>query len=262
MPDTSKSVVSILGASHSASTMLGAMLGSSSSTGEVFHIGEAYAFFEESHPKSGWQNCVSEDACSIWTKISPRTEPEDAFHQIFSIAPCDTLIDSSKNLVWVARSTHKLNTLNIDSKLLLTLPNISYLVQSAHHRQVPNKTIYRQVQYYERAISLFDGIWCLRAESLISKPAETLSEVCDALRVPYFSGKEKYWEFEHHHKYGSAMTRRHIRNPSSATIDPTRIKRKLSQTPPELIEFAANKSRIIETLLLQKVSEGKMTLLG
>jgi len=38
----------------------------------------------------------------------------------------------------------------------------------------------------------------------------TLEKLCDTLNIPYFVNKERFWEKQHHHLFGSMGTRKQV----------------------------------------------------
>jgi hypothetical protein len=56
-------------------------------------------------------------------------------------------------------------------------------------------------------------------ELFCKRPALQLRKLCETLEIPYFRGKEMYWEFQHTHLYGSKTQRQHIRFPESASYE-------------------------------------------
>jgi hypothetical protein len=52
-------------------------------------------------------------------------------------------------------------------------------------------------------------------QRLVSEPQNTIRSLCSLIRIPYFKGKEKFWEKDHHQVYGSLGTRKQAEKKSS-----------------------------------------------
>ena len=246
-------VISILGPSHSASTMLGAMLGSSHEFDKLFHIGEAYAYFNKNHQKYGWSRCVSSFNCRIWKPIQPNIPLEDIFRKIFTVYNFDIIIDSSKNIAWNQLQRTCIENSGYDHQFVMTWRDLPNLAKSALKRSAQPKCAIREISYYIKALREFNNIYLVNVKHLINEPGETLKEICGVLNIPYFEGKEYYWNFKHHHKFGAGITTKHINDPASASFNKKREQQVPIKIPEEVMEYINNKKEEIKELLETKV---------
>lgn len=93
-----KTLINILGAGRSGTTMLDLMLGNDDKS---FSLGEVHAWFRpfRKHHFSIDCNCGKPD-CDVWQKI--KSFDESKFHiSVFDTLNIEYLVDSSKNLRWV-----------------------------------------------------------------------------------------------------------------------------------------------------------------
>ena len=66
----------------------------------------------------------------------------------------------------------------------------------------------------------------VNGDDLVRNPTMITKKVCAFTGIEYFPGKERYWEFEHHHLFGSSTQIDHVRAPQNA-------KYLFSDTPPD-----------------------------
>lgn len=71
------------------------------------------------------------------------------------------------------------------------------------------------LKYYERFFQTGMPFIALNYNKLVAEPAETMKKLCNLLEIPYFPGRERFWEKEHHQLFGSMGTRRQVENSNS-----------------------------------------------
>jgi len=60
-------------------------------------------------------------------------------------------------------------------------------------------------------------------EDLILDPRKMTIKLCQEVNIPYFEGKENYWNYPSCHLYGSKTQRLHLNNPSTAGYDKEKV---------------------------------------
>ncbi len=205
-------LVNICGPSRSGSTMLDLMLGNDQN---AFSLGECYAWFRPFRTHHFKIICSCGKKNCPWEKIKALKEHE--FHKkCFKILGVDILVDSSKNLPWVIDNNiwARKNGISVHNVLLFKEP-ISFFY-SFYKRGIPHnhaKNVFKK--YYNRFFHTNIPYITLNYNLLVSEPATSLKKICDLLEIPYFVGKERFWEKEHHHLYGSRGTRKQIEDSKS-----------------------------------------------
>jgi hypothetical protein len=51
--------------------------------------------------------------------------------------------------------------------------------------------------------------------NLVRTPQSTVADICLAIGMPYFEGKERFWEKKHHYLFGSSGVRRQVETGNS-----------------------------------------------
>lgn len=203
-----KILINICGTARSGSTMVDLMLGNDP---RAFSLGEVYAWFRpfRAHHfniicSCGQNNCP-------WEKL--KTLKENEFYQkCFELLDVDTLVDSSKNLPWVIDNNiwAEENGITVRNVLLFKDP-ISFFY-SFWKRGVPLEQARNNefIKYYKRFFQTNIPFIALGYDNFVADPAITLENLCKVLEIPYFAGKERFWEKEHHHLFGSRGTRKQV----------------------------------------------------
>jgi hypothetical protein len=188
--------------------MLDLMLGNAL---DAFSCGEISAWFRPWRTHHFKIDCAcKQDPCLVWENLIDI--PEHSVHAtIFSQLGVNFVIDSSKNLVWYIDTqawarNHGLKTVNI-----LLWKNPIDLAFSSWKRGA-NLYNWRKafIIYYSRALALNIPSFSVNFNELISNPQSKLAEICTAIDMPYFYGKEDFWMKKHHHLFGAIGTRKQV----------------------------------------------------
>jgi hypothetical protein len=213
-------VIAILGPDHGGSTMVGAMLASSQNWNTHPHLGEFHALFSEK-PIASARNCAAgHKPCLKWESF----DKQDArYHQQFiEMHQCDSVIDSSKYISWFSAVPR-------DVKMTyIYVWRDPVKIRESYKKRF--SIIEAEAKYSKQFLRLKDDLnWIerkhknkkiisLSLESLLNDPANNLKKLCEAVDIEYFSGKEEFWKFEHHHLAGATSVRQAILHPETATI--------------------------------------------
>ncbi|WP_321492487.1 hypothetical protein [uncultured Desulfobacter sp.] len=208
-----RKLINICGTARSGSTMVDLMLGNDP---RAFSVGEVHAWFRpfRTHHfnivcSCGQNNCP-------WEKL--KTLKEQEFHKkAFGILDVDILVDSSKNPSWVIDNNvwAKENGIKVFNVLLFKEP-VSFFY-SFWKRGVPLKKARQKefVTYYKRFFQTGMPFIALDYNKLVAEPSATLERLCNIMDIPFFPGKERFWEKAHHQLFGSRGTRKQVEASSS-----------------------------------------------
>ena len=217
----SKQIILIGGLSRSGSTMFDLMLGNDPNG---FSCGEVYAWFRKRKPHHHFIDCpCGQDPCPKWDIISKYKE-ENFHRKTLRNLSLDFIIDSSKNAPWL-RSINQYykdnNDFQVVNFLIYKQPmNIWHSFWKRHNSI--DRFLQSWINYHQWIFSLnFNNFYTISYESLIENPSESLKTICETIDIPYFEGKERFWEGEHHHLFGSLGTRNQLKskNPTLYKIE-------------------------------------------
>jgi hypothetical protein len=208
-----KSLVMILGAARSGTTMLDLMLGNAD---DVFSCGEVWGLFRPHRLHHFSPRCLCGDPeCAVWKRLA--TVEESEFHAAaLAQDGINFVIDSSKDLRWLLDS-HKwaaASGFKIYNIIIWKDPmSLSY----SHWKRGRPVDFYRKafVRYYGRFLNLGLPFISVSYNRVIEDSVQVLRELCDALGMQYESGREEFWRKRHHHMFGSAGTARQVNSGKS-----------------------------------------------
>ncbi len=203
-----KKLINICGTARSGSTMLDLIIGNDQ---KAFSLGEVNAFFRpyRTHHFNPVCSCAK-DYCP-WPKL--RSLKEMDFHKkCFEILNVDVLVDSSKTLPWVIDSNiwAKRGGYSVYNVLIYKEP-ISLCYSFWKRGLSIDKAINNEFKtYYKRFFETNIDFVSLNYNKFSLNPTETTLKICSLLNIPYFEGKERFWEKEHHHIFGSFGIRKQV----------------------------------------------------
>jgi hypothetical protein len=197
-------LINVGGATRSGTTMLDLMLGN---TPDAFSCGEVYAWFRPWKQHHHRLECrCGQNPCPIWEKI--KNVPENQFHMaVVEKLEVSFVIDSSKELCWLIDTQEwaSANRFKVFKLLLWKNPiNLAY----SHWKRGHSLTgwYHEFVSYYSKFFETGLPFRSVYFNDLVSNPQRKLEEICSAVGIPYFYGKERFWEKQHHHLFGSHGT--------------------------------------------------------
>ena len=206
-------LVNICGTAYSGSTMLDLMLGNAP---DAFSCGEVYAWFRPWSTHHFKIDCpCGENPCPYWEKV--KNIPEDVFHkQVFEMLNVNFVIDSSKDISWVVDNNKWAIANQIKVVNILLWKNPVDLAYSYWKRGKGLKHWRsRFVNYYSYIFKIELPFVSVNYNELVQNPRSKLNEICKIVGMEYFSGKENFWEKQHHHLFGSASVRKQAENRAS-----------------------------------------------
>ena len=193
--------------------MIDLMLGNAD---DAFSCGEVVAWFRPWRTHHFEINCsCGTSPCVFWKKIKDLRE--SAFHQsVLKELNLNYIVDSSKNLCWLIDTNIWAAQQGITVINLLVWKKPLSIAYSHWKRQNSFKnwpSIF--IQYYKRFLQTKLPFISVCYNDFVSDVATSLKALCDAIGMPYFSGKELFWKKNHHYLFGSAGVRKQIRQGTS-----------------------------------------------
>jgi len=188
--------------------MLDLVLGNSP---DAFSCGEVSAWFRPYRTHHFKIDCVcGEDPCRVWEKI--KSVPESEFHAtVVEQFQVNFVIDSSKDLCWLL-DTQKWAISNGIIPLNLLIWKYPIDLIYSYWKRGRGITRWRRefVRYYNKILELRLPFFTVNYSDLTRSPRSTIIDICAAIGMPYFEGKERFWEKKHHHLFGSNGVRRQV----------------------------------------------------
>lgn len=238
-------IIIIAGAAHSGSTMVGCILGAAPDPYRDFYVGEISAFFQRrrlpflpQHRTYGtfidWyvrakpSNAGSTlplpnaeehrflerfvPADSVWRRIDHRVGSEHAYEEIERVTGTTTIVDSSKGLRWIETQSRVCSRRGWKLDIVLCIKSFASIAHSLEKRGKSPRQIARSLNYYERFERRYGAMrrCVVDIDRLVREPAAITEGLCATLDVPYFAGKERYWEFRLDYRFGASLQRRQL----------------------------------------------------
>jgi len=194
-------LINICGAGRSGTTMLDLMLGNAP---DAFSCGEVSAWFRPWRTHHFRIDCsCHQDPCPYWSKI--KDYPERNFHrQVFEQLNVNYVIDSSKEIRWIVDNNnwaarHQIRVINL---LIWKDPmDLAYSYWKRDYGPFFWRRVF--VDYYTKFLQVELPFVSVSHKELVQHPGEKLAHICQVVGMPYFQGKERFWEKEHHFVFGS-----------------------------------------------------------
>jgi hypothetical protein len=181
-----------------------------------FAIGEAHNFLRPSKPWHYDMRCgCGEHPCELWAEI--RREGERRLYDVvFEHFPdVDFIVDSSKNPFWIRTQMANLASRGqgSDNVLIWKTP---YEFAHSYKKRGNLRQWERSWVVYHRMYATFFPDWRAVRYRALTSEKKALLDICDTLGLPYFPGKERYWEKGHHVIGGNPSARVHLYSEQSA----------------------------------------------
>lgn len=202
-----KKVIFIGGSAFSGSTLLDMTLANSPNG---FSCGEVNALFYPFRKHHFDYVCGCGDKqCQIWKQVKIRG-PDNLYNSIFELFPeVDFIVDSSKDPLWIKKRIDDLSGSDIAVYNILIWKTPQEFFASRSKRCMIKGWQRTWVNYYRLYFTLIDQWNAVRYKDFVQSQ-EALKNLCGQLRIPYFDGKEKYWETVHHTLFGNTSTKIHL----------------------------------------------------
>ena len=190
---------------------------------DAFSCGEPFAWFRPFRRHHLAPDCTcGENPCHIWERI--KSVPESQFHAtVFKKFGVNYVSDSSKELCWLIDTQTWADHNGIRVVNLLLWKDPIDLVYS-HWKRDHSLNSWRRhfLSYYNDFFSAGLPFMSVYFNELVRDPARKIEDICSAIDMPYFAGKERFWEKRHHALYGSLDIQQQLKAGQS-TIRPANI---------------------------------------
>lgn len=199
-------VISIGCPSRSGSTMLDLMLGNAYNS---FSLGEVYAKFRPFRSYHLDPQCGCGNLDCRYRKVISECSRRSLYTTCFEKFDVEYLIDSSKRLSWIIDASKVAEGRNYRYINVLIYKNpieLSHSFFKRGHDPMFWRNYY--VLYYRRFFSTGMPFVAVNYNDFMAGLPDSLERLCTAINMPYFSGKERFWEKQHHHYFGSGGVRR------------------------------------------------------
>jgi len=211
-----KKLINICGTARCGSTMVDLILGNDD---RGFSLGEVHAWFRPFRTHHFKMKCSCKGSNCPWDRLIKFKE-EDFYRNAFNILDVDFLIDSSKNLSWVIDNniSAQRNGIQVYNLLLFKEP-ISFFHSFWKRGFSINKVRKNNyIKYYNQCFKSGLPLIAINYNKFTANPRIALIKLCDLLGIPYFEGKENFWEKQHHHLFGSMGIRKQVEKENSTII--------------------------------------------
>jgi hypothetical protein len=181
--------------------MLDLMLGNADDAFSCGEVAAKYRPFVSYHYDAECR--CGQSPCPVWQKIGNIKEHQ--FHAaVVEKLGATYVIDSTKELRWAIDSQNWAAANGLRVLNVVIWKNPVDLAHSYWKRGGGLRAWYRPfVSYYSKLLETKLPFRSVYFNELVSDPSGNLEKVCSAVGMPYFEGKERFWEGEHHYVFGS-----------------------------------------------------------
>lgn len=215
MTPSRKKVIFVGSTSYSGSTMMDLVVANDP---RGFSCGELSFTYRPEQAHHLTPRCACADpTCRIWKNL--RDVPEKDFYPAFfdQHPGIDFAVDSSKDPLWIARQRGYLAAHGIDSAVLIIWKDPLEIAASFKSRKKLDQWKRHWMNYHRLLVHQLGADFITLSYRDFATRPERLEAVCAQLGIPYFEGKERYWEKVHHTLFGNRSARRHL-NEVEATL--------------------------------------------
>ncbi|MCB0060705.1 MAG: hypothetical protein KDE19_01265 [Caldilineaceae bacterium] len=209
-----KQVIFVGGTAFSGSTFLQFALANDP---KGFACGEVSWLFRPWRADHIDRACACGDPhCSVWPQVLAGGEAQ-LYQTIFARFPeVEFIIDSSKNPFWIRRQQDRLKRQGIASRHLLIWKTPLEFAYSCKKRNRPGRWDREWINYHRLYVTLMDQWRAVKYADLARDEGPLLEAICSYLDIPYYAGKEAYWEKTHHTLGGNYSARLHLQSKEDA----------------------------------------------
>lgn len=212
--NSARKIIFISSTSHSGSTMLDLMLANDPNG---FSCGEVYALFRPYRPHHINPICkCGIQSCELWAQVLKKGEA-GLYQTIFELNPgLNFIVDSSKMLSWTHDQLQYLKSQPYKVIHIVIWKTPLEYAYSCLKRTNSMRWKRRYKSYYRHFFELVDDWISVSYADLAQQPGPTLQNLCQRIGIPYYPGKELFWNGKYHSLFGSGSTELHTIQASSA----------------------------------------------
>ncbi|MEW6428833.1 MAG: hypothetical protein AB1568_12460 [Thermodesulfobacteriota bacterium] len=177
---------------------------------EGFSVGEVHALYRPFRPHHFRPECGCGDpGCDFWLRVRGAGESR-LYATIFRLLPdVSFIVDSSKDPWWIRRQAARLRRQGIEVHHLLIWKEPLLFAHSMlkRHRSGWEKA---WKNYYRLYLALISDYVPVAYAELAQFPEKTLRSLCESCDLPWQSGRERFWQKQHHTLFGNDSAKFHL----------------------------------------------------
>jgi len=202
-----KKVIFVGGSSYSGSTLLDLMLANAP---DGFSCGEVSQMFHPYKQHHFNLNCgCGKSDCTLWGNVQ-KAGINELYATIFkTFSNVNTIVDSSKDPLWIYERSQQLRAAGIDVKNILIWKTPEEYYYSCAKRGKELRWENAWINYHSLYFRMVPGWQSVRCADLVASD-DTLKVVSDAVGIEHFSGKRHYWDKIHHTLFGNHSAKLHL----------------------------------------------------
>lgn len=223
-------------------------------------VGEVSSWFRPTKQHHFQLGCACGDLdCPRWAQL--REERESRFHRaVAEETGARYVVDSSKEISWLIDTRRWAAKSGMEVRNVFVWKDPVELAFSFWKRR-GDLWLWRRefVKYYQRLEQLKLPIATVNLGEALRSPESKIADLAKAVGMNYEKGMERFWEFEHHHLFGSYGVKRQTQIGDSF-FKPPSYPAEFEVHLDELksgIEEDTEVARLIELLRANDVSEGQ-----
>ena len=187
VPLPENTLINVCGMPRAGTTMLGLMLASGH---DAVSCGEACAWFRVARHRRG---ATVPEAYNLL-----KNENERSFHRrLMAHHGVQFAVDSSKDVDWVIDHTRWAEHSGLRVFNLLIHKSPVDIALSWWKRDEYERWYRYYLRYHLQFLCSGLDFWTVSYDALVAEPGRTLRRICRLTGLPYFEGKEQFWNYEH-----------------------------------------------------------------
>lgn len=210
-----KKVIFIGGTAYSGSTFLDMILANSP---QGFSCGEVYALFNPFRKHHIDYKCGCGDPhCKVWETVK-EAGAANLYQRIFEIFPnLEFIVDSSKDPLWISDRIKDLTDsgIRVRNILIWKSPEEFYFSRTKRNQKRGWKRSW--INYHKLYFRNVDQWIAVSYKNFATFP-DVLERICKRLEIPFFEGKQNYWEKKHHTLFGNTSAKIHLYDSQSESF--------------------------------------------
>jgi hypothetical protein len=254
-PNIMRTLINVYGTARSGSTLLDLTLGNAP---DAFSCGEVSAWFRPYRNHHFKLECAcGQKPCPTWARIG--FVAENRFHiTAFSELQVSLLVDSSKDICWLIDTQKWLRDTDVRTVNLLLWKDPIDLAYSFWKRG--KGTAAWRTEFLKCYTYFFDTglpFLAVKYNDFARSPQQKVAQICTAAGIPPSQGRERLWDKQHHHLFGSAGIREQMQAKESVIEAKSTRNPEFDKTVERLQEQLAGDhplQRVLETLSRADVS--------
>lgn len=196
-------LINILGAERTGSTMLDVMIGNGQ---DCFSVGEIAFWYRPMRDHDFKLNCsCKKENCEFWQERK-KVKEKNIFNLL--LKENRVVVDSSKSLVWVIDNFDYLNKKHEVFNIVIWKDPIS--VAYSHFKRGEDIIEFHEkfITYYQNIIDLKIPFTSISYDQLYKDSSSVIKRICKTHGITYTEGQERFWENSaHHFLHGSHSVR-------------------------------------------------------